>query len=315
MNNMKKRVLVFTGMLLAIVLVFASACGSGSSTSSNQGSVKTYPGGIPSPTTTTAYVTKTVAPAPAIVSSSGRDYATISEGVPAYEYDSSSASSQDRMIVRNASMDIIVTDVAKARDALAQLAVTYGGFVVSTQINGEDEDMRGWVSLRVVNDKLDQAMSDIRGMAVRVRSENTSSQDVTEQYTDLNARLSNAQATEKEYLALLNKATDVEDIVKIYSYLSQVRQEIEQLKTQMLNIERTTAMSLISVSLSPETSAKALVKAGWNPIEIFKGALRGIVVFGQVLGSILIWVLIFIPVWGTVLGIILWRRHKRQQSS
>jgi hypothetical protein len=130
------------------------------------------------------------------------------------------------------------------------------------------------------------------------------------------ARLGNAEATEQEYLALLKKAEDVETMAKITDYLSRVREQIEQYKAQMLYMERTSSLSLLSVSLSPETSAQPLVKEGWKPLEIFKSALRGIVTFAQALGTVLIWVLIFSPIWGGILWIILWRvRKKRQQKA
>ena len=218
------------------------------------------------------------------------------------------------MIVRNADMNLVVKDVTQTLNSIAQLATTYGGFVVSSQISGEEEDMRGWISIRVVDDKLNQSLTEIRNLAVRVRSESTSGQDVTEQYMDLDARLNNAQATEKQYLALLNKATATEDILKIYQSLSQVRQDIEQIKTQMLYLERTSSMSLISVSLQPEATTKPLVKAGWSALEALKSAVRGIVTFGQWLGTLAIWLLIFTPVWGTIVGIIWWRRRKKRQG-
>jgi hypothetical protein len=306
---MKKLII---GMVLAFLLIFPTAC---SHSSTGGGSVSEGSYRI----TTTAVPGLTVpGPAPMSVSSGKAPYDQSLGGTPAmesnYVSDKGSATTE-RMIVRTAEMQVIVTDVIKARDAITALATTYGGFVVSSRISGEGEDMYGWVSIRVTDDKLDQAMSDVRGSSIRVLSENTNSQDITEQYIDTGARLSNAESTEKEYLALLNKAEKVEDIVKIYSYLTQVRQEIEQYKAQMQYMERTSSLSLLSVNLSPETSAKPLVKAGWKPLEVLKSAVRGLVNFAQVLGTIALWLLIFIPIWGTVLVIIWWRvRKKRQQK-
>jgi len=220
-------------------------------------------------------------------------------------------STQDRMIVRTGDIAVVVEDVIQARDEIAQLAARFDGYVVSSQISGEEAEMRGQISIRVPDEKFDQALTELRNLAVRVKSESTNSQDVTEEYIDLEARLKNAEATEKQYLAILEKATDVEDILKVYDYLSQVRQQIEQIKGQMQYLERTASMSYISVSLEPQASAKPIVHAGWNALETLKSAVRGLVRTGQVLGVIAIWLLIFIPIWGTVLGIILWRRHKR----
>ena len=219
---------------------------------------------------------------------------------------------EERMIVRTGEMSMVVEDVAQASEEIAQLAVRFNGYVVSSSISGKEEDMRGWISIRVPDDKFDQALAELRVLAVRVKSESTESQDVTEEYIDLEARLKNAEATEQQYLALLGKATDVEDTLKIYQSLSQVRQEIEQIKGRMLYLERTSSTSLISVRLEPEATAKPLVRAGWSALETLKSAVRGIVTFGQWLGVLVIWLIIFIPVWGTILGIILWRRHRRK---
>jgi hypothetical protein len=206
----------------------------------------------------------------------------------------------------------VVEDVSQAMQAISQLAGSLNGYVVSSSVSGEEEDMRGWINVRVPDESFEQALADIRELAVRVESESTSSQDVTEEYIDLEARLANAEATEQEFLALLDKAEDVEDILEIYESLSRVRQEIEQIKGRMQYLERTSSMSLISAYLRPEFSDRATVPAGWNALQIFKSAARGLVITGQVLGTIAIWLLIFIPIWGTVLGIILWRRHRRK---
>jgi len=302
-----KRLII--GLVLVVLLLVTVSCAQAKEGVSSI-TVPSAPSSAPSPTAPT---TPSV-PAPMVSSKSlgvspredvSQGGAYVAEGLP---------STDDRMIVRTANMNLVVKDVTQTLDSIVQLATKYGGFVVSSQVSGEEQDMRGWISIRVVDDKLDQSLSEIRNLAVRVKSESTSGQDVTEQYMDLDARLNNAQATEKQYLELLNKATAVEDILKIYQSLSQVRQDIEQIKTQMLYLERTSSMSLISVSLEPEATTKPLVKAGWSALEALKSAVRGIVTFGQWLGTLAIWLLIFIPVWGTIVGIIWWRRRKKSQG-
>ena len=222
------------------------------------------------------------------------------------------STAEERMIVRNGDMSLVVEDVVSARDEIARLAVSFNGYVVSSRISGEEQDMRGWISIRVPDEKFDQALAELRELAVRVTSESTDSRDVTEEYVDLQSRLKNAEATESQYLALLEKAEDVEDILSIYDSLSRVRSEIEQIKGRMQYLERTSSMSLVSINLKPEVTVKPLVRAGWSALEVLKAAVRGIVIFGQWLGTIAIWVIILIPIWGTILGIILWRRRKKR---
>jgi hypothetical protein len=73
-------------------------------------------------------------------------------------------------------------------------------------------------------------------------------------------------------------------------------------------------MSLISVNLEPEATAPGVVRAGWSALEVLKSALRGIVIFGQWLGTLAIWLLIFTPVWGAILGVIYWRRRRKKRA-
>jgi len=224
-------------------------------------------------------------------------------------------STEERMIVREGYIELVVDDVLASHDEIAQLATSYGGYVVSSRIRGEEEDLRGYITIRVPDSLFDQALAELSGLALRVTEESTSSRDVTEEYVDLKSRLKNAEATEQQYLNLLEKATDVEDILRIYERLSQVRSEIEQIKGRMQYLEQTSSMSLIEVRLEPEASAKPLARAGWNAMEILKSAVRGLVTAGQVIGSIAIWLIIFIPIWGTILGIIIWRiRRKRKRA-
>ena len=174
--------------------------------------------------------------------------------------------------------------------------------------------MRGSISIRVPDEKFEEAMTELRNLSIRVDSESTNSRDVTEEYIDLEARLKNAEATEGQYLSLLDAARDVEDILRIYDSLSRVRREIEQIKGQMQYLERTSSMSLLTVRLEPAITAKPLVPVGWSLLEVFKSVIRGIITFGQWLITAVIVLLIFLPIWGTVLGIILWRRRRRRNS-
>lgn len=219
---------------------------------------------------------------------------------------------EERMIVRNGQMSVVVKDVTQARDGIAQLAVRFEGYVVSSQISGEEQGMRGWISFRVPDKRFEEALTEIRKLATRVKSDSTNSQDVTEEYVDLKSRLKNAEATESQYLALLQKATSVEDTLKIYDSLSRVRSEIEQIKGRMQYLERTSAMSLITVQLEPEVSAKPLAEAGWSALEVLKSAVRGLITFGRVLVNVALWLIVFLPVWGTILGVILWRRRRNR---
>jgi PKD repeat protein len=155
----------------------------------------------------------------------------------------------DRMIIRTANMQLVVDDVRDTIDKITGLSEDLGGFVVNSSSWKEGERVVGQISIRIPSDDFHYAMGILRSMAVEVNSETTSSQDVTEEYVDLEATLRNLEATETQLLKLMEKAVKVEDILNVQRELSRVQQDIERTKGRMQYLERTSAMSLIQVLL------------------------------------------------------------------
>ena len=289
---MKRGLMIIVGLMLLVTLL-VPACASSTPGQSNLDTAKGIPAVMPQPSPTPP------------------DFAVSREG--AVGGGAAPAVSDQRLIVRNGDMSLVVNDVTDTRDEIIRLAERLGGFVVSSYISGEGQEMRGSISIRVPDEEFQPTLTELRKLAVRVESESTNSRDVTEEYTDLQARLNNAEATEKQYVTLLSQAKNVEETLKIYEALSQVRREIEQIKGQMQYLERTTSMSLISIQLRPQGSGSTLVKPGWSVLETIKSAIRSLVTLGQGLVNVLIWILFFLPIWGTILGIILWRIRRQRR--
>lgn len=299
---MKKLVLIIVAMLATCLLVFTSCARGGVSEVMPSPVPAPMPPEITVPAPEEGYREPEMLPMPS------------APGVEKYYPGAEVAMPEERMIVRTGDMSLIVEDVVKTRDEIAQLATRLGGWVVGSSIYGEEEELTGWISIRMPDETFDQAFAELRGLAVRVTSESTSSQDVTEEYVDLQSRLKNAEATESQYLALLEKAVKVEDALQVYQALTQIRYEIEQIKGRMQYLERTSAMSQISINLSPVATAKPLVSPAWSAKEAAKSAIRGLTTFGQGLATAIIGAAIYSPIWGTILGVILWRRRRKRKA-
>ena len=203
----------------------------------------------------------------------------------------------DRLIVRTVNLTMLVKDVAGTVESVASVARSMGGFVLSSQLTGEEESRFGSISIRVPAEQTDAALAQLRALAVRVETERSSAQDVTEEYVDLQSRLKSLQSTEEQYLSLMKRAETVEDTLKVQRELSSVQVQIEQLKGRMQYLERTSATSLINVEMRPASSPKALVQPGWSPLETAKDSIRGLAGFGQGLADVAITLAIFAPVW------------------
>jgi hypothetical protein len=251
------------------------------------------------------------APAPEPVEAPGFGIAkqTGGEALSARDYDDSDIDTIDRKIIKSGNITLVVDDIVVSIDAISDMANELGGYVVSSnKYQSNNDRLSGMVTIRVPAERFDDAFDRLRGLAIDVPYENTRSVDVTEEYTDLEAQLHNLEATEAQYLSLLEKAETVEDILKVQQELSNVRGQIERIKGRMQYLDRTSDMSLIEISLEEK---KSIEKNGWKASDTLLSAVRGFLTFLKALANILIWVAIFCPIWiPIVIVLVRWRRKK-----
>ncbi len=188
--------------------------------------------------------------------------------------------SQDRMIVRTANVSLVVANTEDSVARIKSIVGTLGGYVVDTRLWRDEGQLRGSVTVRVPSESLDDALDQFKALAVKVERESSNSQDVTEEYTDVGARLRNLEATEQELLELLGTVRErtgkAEDILAVHRELTNIRGQIEQLKGRMQYLERTASMAAVTLELIPDVLAQPIAGTGWRPSETVAAALRSL---------------------------------------
>jgi len=232
--------------------------------------------------------------------------------------------SSDRMIVRTANLSVVVKDTNEAVAQIRAILAEIDGYVVNLQLWRDQGQLRGTITVRVPAETLDDTLTRFKGLAVKVERETGSSQDVSEEYSDLGAQLRNLEATEKELQELLatvrEKTGKAEDIMAVYRELTQIRGQIEGIKGRMVYLERTAAMSAITVELIPDILAEPITVAGWRPSETIARALKALVQTGKGLVDAAIWIILYVaPVLLAValpfLAVgYLWRKRRKSKS-
>ena len=154
---------------------------------------------------------------------------------------------QRRIIIREVDMSLVVYDIQAAIDDIAGMAADANGWVVDS---GRRSLHSGRISIRVPSDVLDATIAELRTLANRVDAEDTTSRDVTDEYVDLGARLTNQQATHEALLKLLERAEEVDTALAVQRDLSRVQEEVERLSGRIKFLEESSAFSIIRVNLS-----------------------------------------------------------------
>lgn len=152
-----------------------------------------------------------------------------------------------------------------------------------------------------------------------VRSASTSSEDVTSQYVDLEARLRHYRAVERRLLGFLDETTTVNQMLAVQDRIDQVQLTIEELSAQLKSLGEQTTYGTISVYLSEKDRTPAAIHAGdtfggtfWNSIELLG---RGARVAGLALTAMLPFLVVF-----GLAGALVWyvvrrvRRGRRQPT-
>jgi len=257
-------------------------------------------------------------------------YTTASGEKSAYALDQTAAS-VDRLVIKNATLSMAVDDPQKSMENISRMAEAMGGFVVTADMyqqslsNGVKVPQVS-MTIRVPVEKLDEALTTIKKETTQpIISENESSQDVTADYTDLNSRLVNLQAAEKQLQEIMASATKTQDVLSVYSQLVSVREQIELIKGQIQYYEQSAALSSISIQLMANAAVQPISIAGWQPSGVAKEALQSLIHTLQNLANFGIraailyiptLLVIFVPLGLIVWGIVaLVRRSRRSRKT
>ncbi len=189
-----------------------------------------------------------------------------------------------RMIIYTATLRITVEDFGKAEQQLTELLASHKAYVVQSELSGAPGSPRsGHWKVRVPVEQFDAFRTAAAKLGELERS-NVDSQDVTEEFFDLKARIKNREADE-ESLRKLYEKTDgkMESILAVRRELQNIRLEIEREQGRLNLLQKLTEMTAVTVYLNergafvPAESASFGTRLG----RTFSDSLAGLLGLGQ----------------------------------
>ncbi len=187
---------------------------------------------------------------------------------------------EEKKIIKNGFLHFSVTNIENAADTIAKIAKSNGGDIMTKDISSATQSNRfGSITVRVPSENFEQALVALKQIASVVHNESTTSNDVTEQFIDTQARLSAKKTHEGRLLSFFEEAKNVEDLISIEKELSRVRGEIELIEGRLNRLENQTSFSTITIDLKEDAQFGA--KNQWRPGQVIKDSANELVTRSQ----------------------------------
>ncbi|MDU1843999.1 MAG: DUF4349 domain-containing protein [Niallia nealsonii] len=228
----------------------------------------------------------------------------------------------DRMMIYNANLSLQVKDYHQVEEEIQKKATELDGYVVQSSIYNSGTDyINGSIIVKVPQANFQSYINEVEKNSIKVIEKNISSNDVTEEFVDLESRLKAKEAVEKRLLTLMDQAEKTEDLLKISNDLATVQEQKEQILGRMKYLKNNVDYSTVTIQLEEE-----LVKVGniknsdslntWQKAKSqFVSTINGVISF---LSSVVVLAIglspILIPVAVIVIVWIIFRKKRKQQE-
>jgi hypothetical protein len=207
----------------------------------------------------------------------------------------------DRKIIYNATVEVIVKDLDDALIRVERLVEETGGYIARSERVGDTGTRRTatWV-LKIPSEKFRSTVAALANLGIPVR--NTSdSQDVTEEFLDLQARIKNLKTEEEALNKLLRESATLDAILKIRAEITRIRGDIERAEGRLKYLATMSALSTITfiaredVSYVPPTIPEPPSFLS-RVADTFNRSFKSLRIFVETLGLIVVALTPWLPV-------------------
>ncbi len=189
----------------------------------------------------------------------------------------------DRKVVKNGSANIEVENFDSSVSKIKELANSFGGYITGSSMwTSGSNTKNGNITVKIPENKF-EIFGDSLVQIGKVKSKETSANDVTEEYIDIQARIKNLKNQEYRYIELLSMAKSVEDVLAIEVQLGRIRSEIESYERRIKYLDNTTSYGTFYLTLNePEKVVHewGIKKAFNQAIDALIISIAGIIILG-----------------------------------
>lgn len=220
---------------------------------------------------------------------------------------------ENRLVIKQSYLSLLVNDVVSAQKQIIKIAKNLGGYMVQSTISNPQEATTATVVVRIPQEKLDWALNQFRSLSVKIISENLQGEDVTDRYTDIQAKLTTLYKTKAKFEEIMEKATEIHDILNIQREIINLQSQIDKFKGQQQYLKQNAKMTKLTIYLSTDELALPYSPSQpWRPRVILKQAVRSLIGNLRKVGTLLIWLAVYSLIWipmGIIVFIFFRKKH------
>jgi hypothetical protein len=202
-----------------------------------------------------------------------------------------------REVIRRAELAVRVPDVEKAEREVNRQVESWQGYVESASSTDLATDRPSLtMALRVPVGRFEECIAKLEGLGVRL-SKTVSSEDVTAQIVDFDARLQTLRAQEETYRNLLRRAGNLDNVVTLQDKLTEVRSTIESMAAQRKAMAGLAALSTVSLRLEQDAIPHAPAQDPNWMAQTWGEATTTLSHVVRTLANLGVYLLVFSPFW------------------
>jgi Domain of unknown function (DUF4349) len=213
-------------------------------------------------------------------------------------------------IIKNANLRFETGDLDTTYDQIAKTLKKFEATIQNDSQGTEYNNVFRTITVRVPSKNFDGFLNDISQGVSYFELKEISSDDVTEEYIDIDARLKTKKVLETRYFELLKKASKISEIIEIEKQLSAIREEIEAKEGQLKDLQNKASMSTVSIHFYKTIAEKsgATVSFGTKIVNALVSGFNGI-------SSFFIWIIEIWPFMFILVAIIYFIRKKFKKKT
>ncbi len=205
-----------------------------------------------------------------------------------------------RKLIKTVTLNTQTTEFDKTVASIDAQVKSYGGYVENSSLYKGGYNESSYYSrsadytIRMPADKLDAFLGEALGeLHVTNRSENV--EDITLRYTDLESRVKALETEQERLFELMTKAENVDAIIAIESRLSEIRYELESIKSSLRSYDNQVVYSTVYLYINEVKLTSTTGEASFSD-KIVYGLKNNLIGLGEMLESLVIFIITELPV-------------------